>query len=167
MIRTNQIAPRARFPRCMIVAGAVALVFCVPLAQDTWGALFQLIDDNSIVDGDTSNIFDPQTVTNWQVDGVDQLFQQGFWYRVGGGPEIKVSTLPIALEGTTDTNFDLFDDTLFVQYGGPGFDLEIRLTLDGGVAGSGSSDMGEQISIFALSNEAIIHNKIPHLRHFI
>jgi PEP-CTERM motif len=133
--------------RLLVLTGITSLVTGLALAPTARAVPFQLIDGNSVVGGDTMNTFDPQTVTSWVVDGVDQLYQQGFWYRVGATQESKVSTLPVLLEGTTDTNFDLLDDTLFVRYGGAGFDLEVRLTLDGGAVGSGASDLGEQISI--------------------
>ena len=90
--------------------------------------------------------------SNWTVDGVDQIFQQAFWYRVGnGGPEQSLHSLPILVEGTTDTNFDNDDDTLFVRYAGAGFNVEVRYTLDGGSTGSGASDMAEQITFSSTS----------------
>jgi hypothetical protein len=106
--------------------------------------LFSLVDDNSTAQIDTGS---QAGVNAWTVDGISQVFNQWFWYRVGGGPEASIDTLVIDLEGTTDTNFDGDDDTLFVRYLGVGFEIESRFTLDGGLPGSDASDMGEQISI--------------------
>jgi hypothetical protein len=113
-------------------------------ARSSCAGVFTLVDENSSVDFNTNS---QANATNWLVDGQDQLFQQGFWYRIGNAAEQSLDTLPIGLEGTTDTNFDLAHDTLFVRYNGAGFRIEIRYTLDGGALGSGASDMGEQISV--------------------
>jgi hypothetical protein len=81
------------------------------------------------------------------VDVPDVLAQQAFWYRVGNVAEQSLHTLPIAVQGISDSNFDGNPDTLFVRYNGAGFQADTHYTLDGGTAGSGSSDMSEQISI--------------------
>jgi hypothetical protein len=60
--------------------------------------------------------------------------------------------LPIAVQGTSDSNFDGNPDTLFVRYNGAGFRTDVRYVLDGGAPGSGTSDMGEQISITNVSD---------------
>ncbi|HEX5471037.1 MAG TPA: PEP-CTERM sorting domain-containing protein, partial [Lacipirellulaceae bacterium] len=107
-------------------------------------ALFTLNDNNSLAQFDSgtqANNF------NWFVDGNDVLAQQAFWFRVGDVPEQSVHTLPIAIQGTSDSNFDGNPDTLFVRYNGAGFRIDTRYVLDGGMPGSGASDMGEQISI--------------------
>jgi hypothetical protein len=129
-----------------------AIVFCGVAslaAQRSNAALLTLIDDNSSADFDTAT---PANNYNWFVDGADRLAQQAFWYRIGpAGPEFSVHTLPIGVQGTTDANFDGNPDTLFVRYNGAGFRVETRYTLDGGVPGSGNSDMGEQINIINLT----------------
>ncbi len=126
---------------CGLVIGGLA----GPLAQRSVAALFTLIDDNSSADFNTassSNNF------SWTVDGVNQLFEQSFWYRIGNVAEQSVHLLPITLQGTTDTNFDALPDTLFVRYNnGAGLQIETSYKLDGGLPASGSSDLAEQISI--------------------
>src|SRR5678816_4783034 len=108
-------------------------------------ALLTLIDNNSSADFDTAT---PSNNYNWFVDNTDMLAQQAFWYRIGGaGPEFSVHTLPIGVQGTTDTNFDGNPDTLFVRYNGAGFRVETTYTLRGGAPGSKASDMGELIAI--------------------
>jgi hypothetical protein len=105
----------------------------------------------TLTDGNSSTLFETDSEgnqVNWLVDGEDQVFVQGFWYRVGSsGGESAVSTLPHPVEGVTDTNFDGNADTLFVRYNGGGFNIETRYSLDGGTPGSRASDLGEQIAI--------------------
>jgi len=107
------------------------------------GAFFTLVDENSSASFDTTgaNNYD------WSVDGQDQLQQQAFWFRVGNAAEQTLTSLPIAVQGASDTDFNGDLDTLFVRYTGTGFRTEVRYTLDGGVAGSGVSNLSEQISI--------------------
>jgi len=119
------------------------------LVESSRAALFNLVDNNSLAQFDTAN-----QVNNfsWFVDGNNQLASEAFWFRIGNvGGEQSVHTLPIGVQGTTDGNFDGNPDTLFVRYLGAGFKIETKYTLAGGTPGSGSSDMGEQISIVNLS----------------
>ncbi len=126
----------------------VCSVFLVGLtAQRSSAGLFTLVNENSSAKFDTA---DPDNNYNWTVDGVGQLYQQAFWFRVGSsGPEQSVHLLPIDIEGSTDTNFDGDPDSLFVRYLDPnnGFKIETRYALSGGTNGSGASGMSEQISI--------------------
>ena len=69
---------------------------------------------------------------NWFVDGTDQFAQEAFWFRVGNVPEQSVHTLPIAVQGTTDGNFDGNADTLFVRHTGAGFRIDLKYSLAGG-----------------------------------
>jgi hypothetical protein len=115
-------------------------------AQHSVAALFTLADDNSAA------LFDTQNQANnfsWTVDGINQLSQQAFWFRTGDDAEQSVHTLPVGVQGVSDSNFDGNNDTLFVRYvdGFDRFRIETRYTLDGGAPGSGASDLAEQISI--------------------
>jgi hypothetical protein len=121
--------------------------------QQSVAALLSLIDDNSSADFDTAT---PSNNYNWFVDNTDLLAQQAFWYRIGNaGPEQSVHTLPIGVQGTSDVNFDGNPDTLFVRYNGAGFRIETRYSLDGGLPGSRTSDLGEQISIINLTTSPL------------
>jgi hypothetical protein len=120
----------------------VGLAACA--VQNCSAALLTLTDDNSVAQFDTAT---PANNFNWFVDGNDFLAQQAFWFRIGNVPEQSVHTLPIGVQGTSDSNFDGNPDTLFVRYNGAGFHIDTRYVLDGGMPGSGASDMGEQISI--------------------
>ncbi len=130
-----------RFVLCGVLAFAL-LAVCAP--TQSRAALFTLTDDNSVADFDTSS---QSGAYSWLVDGVQQLYQQWFWFRVGNNPEASIDSLPIGVQGSTDTNFDGFDDTLFTRYDSAGFTIQIRYGLDGGTLGSNASDLSEQISI--------------------
>ena len=133
-----------------LLCGLVLAGLAGPFAQHSTAALLTLIDNNSSADFDTAT---PSNNYNWFVDGTDLLAQQAFWYRIGAaGPEFPLHTLPIGVQGTTDTNFDGNPDTLFVRYNGAGFRAETTYVLRGGTPGSGRSDMGEQITITNLQS---------------
>jgi hypothetical protein len=141
----------ARFVRIFSYALALLALSGI-LAEPSSAGLFTLVDGNSSADFDTNASFNAY---NWNVDGVDQLFEQSFWYRIGNSSEAPVHSLPVTTEGTTDTNFDGAHDTLFVRYGGQGFDIEIRYVLDGGLPFSGAADMGEQVSVSNLTDSPL------------
>jgi hypothetical protein len=140
----------ARDLRALIpfTAGAAWLFAAAPA-----GAVpFTLTDQNSTVSGDTAT----SGATNWTVDGTDQLFQEWFWYRVGSSTdELPVAGLPISFQMVSDANLNPGDDTLVVTYQGTGFDIDISLSLDGGSAGSGVSDLAEQITITNTSGSVL------------
>ena len=113
----------------------------------------------TLIDGNSEATIDFESsdgMSSWIVDGVDHLFQQWFWYRIGDiGGEASIDTLDVGRYGTTDTNFDQDDDTLFVEYLGDGFSIEVRFGLDGGAIGSGGSDVTEQITITNTGQSAL------------
>lgn len=140
MRRVSGMSAAVRGLSCMAIVGW----FWGSGVQSASAAIFTLTDDNSVSQFDTAN---PAGNFNWFVDGTDRLSQQAFWYRIGNVAEQSAHLLPIGVQGTTDSNFDGNPDTLFVRYNGPGFQLDIRYTLDGGALLSNASDMAEQISI--------------------
>lgn len=104
----------------------------------------------SIMDGNSSSVVDTGlgAMTNWTVDGVNQLNQQSFWFRVGaGGGEAALGSLPLGVVSMSDTNGNGLADTLYLPYAAGNFKVEVTYTLTGGSAGSGTSDMGESIKI--------------------
>jgi hypothetical protein len=106
----------------------------------------------NLVNGNSSVTINPTSdtlMTGWTVDGLTQLAQQGFWWRVGStGGESSISTLPVV-------NQTLSGSTLTVKYSNGQFSVETIYTLLGGSAGSGNSDIGEQIKIENLSGSAL------------
>ena len=112
-----------------------------------------LVDDNSTVKVDVDS---QAGMFEWSVDGVSNLFQQWFWYRVGAtGAEISLDTLTRDISLTIDTNGDGGDNNLYARYLGSGFKIEINYSLDGGVVGGRSSQIGETIKITNTSTQTL------------
>jgi hypothetical protein len=103
------------------------------------GATVTLTDGNSVTHFDTGSQLGQY---DWTVDGVNQLAQQWFWYRIGGVAEHSVDTLqPGAVPVQSDpASFN-------VTYTGAQLQIKTTYTLTGGTLGSGTSDLAETIKI--------------------
>jgi hypothetical protein len=132
------------------------LVFLVALCiPNSWATIFNLSDDNSTATIDTESSLGMDT---WTVDGIDHLYEQWFYYRVGdAGPENSVSALSITFENAFNTNADPDLDTLSVTYEAVdgSFNIEISFILRGGSPGSNSSDVTEVIDINNTSGSSL------------
>ena len=86
---------------------------------------------------------------NWTVGGVDQLFQQWFWYRLGAtGGESSINTISSATVNQTTRIADItYANTLLT--------VQITYTLTGGTTGSGTSDLAETIRIINNSSTSL------------
>lgn len=106
--------------------------------------------DHTLTDNNSSVLVsDPEQrgMRNWQVDGVNQLYQQWFWYRIGNsGPEQSIETIPILSEIQANPN------TLVTTYANSQLSIQASYTLLGGVIGSGSSEIVEQLRIVNLGS---------------
>mgnify|MGYP002279792125 CR=1 FL=1 len=131
-----------------VLSGAV-LIAAVPLAHAT---VYTLQDLNSTLTTDSST-----GITSWTVDGVNQLYQQWFWGRIGpsGGESSLGSALNFLHGSATDTNFviDPHKDTLSLAYGdadltNSSFLVTLKLSLLGGGTGSKLSDLGTQGAMY-------------------
>ena len=112
-----------------------------------------LEDGNSMAAIDTASDFG---MYYWLVDGVKQLKQQWFWYRVGSDtPQSAINTLPNASYAVSDTNGDGKNDVANLKYSNDAFEIVVKYSLNGSPAGSLQSDMGEQIQINNRSGRAI------------
>ena len=134
-------------PRVLLNAAMLFLV--VGLVTPADAATFTLSDLNSsaqIDDASQSGMF------NWTVNGVNQLSQQWFWFRLGSsGGQSSIDTLPLLAATASDTNGNGQPDTLFLSYGSTtGLQIDVRYTLRG--TASSGSDMQEQINITNNSN---------------
>ena len=117
--------------------------------QTATAGIFPLDDRNSNVQIDTENDLG---MFSWTVDGVEQIFQQWIWYRIGnGGPELPIDTL--VHDDNVDTmvsngDFDLGNERLIARYFGPNqqFEIQVDYVLTGGIANSGTSDVAEIVS---------------------
>jgi hypothetical protein len=123
-----------------VVLGSAALAIASPIV---------IVDGNSTVRVDTSS---DVGMFSWEVDGVQHIARQWFWYRVGDtGPEYAVNTLGAPIINLTDGDADGSADTLYMKYTGSGLRIEITYVLTGGAAGSMVSDIIENIRVTNIS----------------
>jgi hypothetical protein len=120
--------------------GIVLLITLISLAvaRSAAAVVVTLTDLNSIAE------FMPDTQNgqfNWRVDGVDQLAQQWFWYRIGNNPEQSIDTIsaPAIVQSTAST----FSST----YTNAALQVKTTYSLFGGNLGSGNSDLSEAIRV--------------------
>jgi hypothetical protein len=110
----------------------------------TQGTSITLTDENSTV------VIDPMSQAGaslWRIDGVDQLFQQWFWYRTGSNPEASIDTLNLDSAIASDSDLNGQNDHLVLNYSGNGFTIRVDYQLTGGAAGSHTADLTENIRI--------------------
>lgn len=142
--------------RASLAVFAVALGMVVSSAS---AAVFTLEDQNSSAIFDMAG--DGQIV--WVVDGVDQLFEQSFWWRVGSaGAEAPVTGLDVIGSLASDSNpwSDSRVDVLGTLYRDPAqrFEIELSYKLRGGLPGTKTSDLAETIVIRNLSATSLAFN---------
>ncbi len=111
-----------------------------------WATTVTLTDHNSSLVVDLSS---QAGAYAWSVDGVSQLYQQWFWYRVGDVAQQPISNL--TLSGYSQP----FPAVVTANYAGEGFDLTVRYILLGGSEGSGTADIAEQIRISNTTGSAL------------
>jgi hypothetical protein len=120
------------------------------LAFGSQAQIFTLADGNSVAG---LNIGSSAGMYSWNVDGVNQLAQQWFWYRVGAtGPESSIDR-GMGLQSSTLTA----PNQLTATYGSATNPLSLRIsyTLTGGTAGSGASDMQEALTLVNHGNTTL------------
>lgn len=143
--------------RCSVAAIA-ALAAGWFLSAAAQAAPVTLAEGNSSVSLDTQL---QSGLSNWTIDGTNQLSQMWFWYRVGAtGPETSIDALTPAPAGllALDTNFEAGLDTMIAKYTDPQFELTLRVTLSPGSPGTGDSNLVEQVSIKNISGAPLPFN---------
>lgn len=131
-----------------LYVAALALVAAASAAQ---AQISEIWDGNSYVRINTGESGHRIGMDRWQVDGVNHLYNQWFWFRVGEtGPEQRINSLPEVGRAVADTNpfVDPRPDTFNIRYGSLStFTTDIRFSVAGGANGSGASDILESITI--------------------
>lgn len=138
------------------MAGAAGLAAVLSLTTPALASTYTLEDANSTaVWNDGSNGSTAQFT--WTVDGVDQVFDQDFFFRIGDtDAEARVGTLDIDFAGVSNTNSDAGDDVLTFEFSSSaGLHIDISYKLRGGIGGSGVSDLAETITITNLTGASI------------
>lgn len=121
-------------------------------------ATFTLKDGNSVADFNLGAGSDeqPSGLYNWFVEGLDQIFQESFFYRIGNsGPEFPVEELTLGNAVATDTNGDGENDNLFARFVHEQFFLDLSWRLLGGPIGSGTADIAETVAITNRTNSTL------------
>jgi hypothetical protein len=124
-----------------VTAIALAIVAAV-----TFGAARAEAANLTVSDGNSSFTVDDASAAGmhtWIVDGVDQMFQQWFWYRIGSvGGEHSIDDLSAAVSTVSE---DL--NVVRIVYSSGGLTIRTQYTLQGGANGSQQSDIAESITI--------------------
>jgi hypothetical protein len=106
-----------------------------------------------ITDGNSTASIDLSSaglgMDGWTVNGMNQLYEQSFWYRVDSGSVQRVNTLTLASSSMPGPN------ELKATYTGSGFKIDLDWTLYGAAPGFEQSDIGEAIRITNTSSTAL------------
>jgi hypothetical protein len=121
---------------CFVLA--LTALFVQPQAQAT---VASLTDQNSSI---SLNLTSSAGMTAWNVDSVNQVNQQWFWYRIGpGGPQSDLSVLDPTPYVTT-----LGTKQLTALYTNASYGVQLTYTLTGQSAGSGRSGLTESVRAY-------------------
>ncbi len=132
-------AMRVRF--IAVQASIIALLSLNAIAQD-----ITLVNKNSSFSVNT-NV--GGGIVDWTVDGVDYLKNQWFYYRVGGGPESPIQTIDSTPTVAT-TSLSSFA-RINLTYANASYSVFTSLRLTGNTAGSGKSQLNEDVTVQNLS----------------
>jgi hypothetical protein len=96
----------------------------------------------------------PYGVYYWDVEGIEHIRRQWFWYRIGSNPEANVAGVPhFTAPAINDTTGEGYDDQLVAVYQDPvGLRIRIILTLRGSGAGSYEAWVVENITLQNLTS---------------
>jgi len=128
------------------VFGTYPAILATALTIGTSARAATLSDKNSLIN---LNLNSSAGMTDWFVDGGDQLNQQWVWFRVGSGPQFDISTLGAPTITTLGTK------QLTALYANSQYGVQISYTLSGGSAGTGTSRLTEQINFFNYTASSI------------
>lgn len=141
----------------LITAMAVGATLAA-LAGSAHATIWNIADKNSTAQIDSNAIGGIAPGMNrWEVDNLNHLYSQWFWYRTPTDTqEYRINNLPILFENVFNTNSDPRPDTFTANYGKVNeLEIEVSFKISGGTAGSGRSDIAEQISIMNHGSTAL------------
>jgi hypothetical protein len=133
-----------------VVTAVLLLLGAIPQSQ---AATITLIDRNSTVQ------IDPDSSSgnfNWLVEGVDHMARQWFWYRIGTtGPESPINALSAATVNVGNFDADAGNELANISYSAGGLTITVGYTLTGGLPGSFTSLIAEEITVDNQTGAAI------------
>lgn len=128
------------------------VVFSVCLMSVALGVFEARAQTYGITNGNSFALINANSqagMNNWTVDGVNQLYQQWFWYRIGShGGENSIDTL--GAPSVTSAGPGLLSTT----YANSRLSVEVDYALHGGSDGSGTADMNERITLRNVSTSS-------------
>lgn len=115
---------------------------------------YNLHQNNSTADIDVAS--GPGGMLNWYVDGVNQLYQSWFYYRVGSsGPEYPIENLDSTPTINSYVNIPGLS-RLTVTYADANYSINTLYLLTGQAAGSGKSTINETITVTNASTSGTV-----------
>src|SRR6202007_888602 len=88
----------------------------------------------------------PTGLYSWTVNGVEQVKQQWYWFRVGAaGGETSIDTLPSRVVGPPPV---VSADTASLEYQGAGFRVRVNYSLVAGGSPASASDLTHDVHVF-------------------
>jgi hypothetical protein len=137
-----------------LVTAAFAVAIIGAAAQSSEAATITLQDRNSLVRIETDS---SAGMYDWEVNGVDHLFQQWFWYRytngtqndvLTGSDEHSIDELWLAqVNGPDDDDFDAGDEQVTIRHEDGSLQVDISYTLQGQNFPSNHAIIGEEITL--------------------
>jgi hypothetical protein len=97
-------------------------------------------------------------VTQWTMDGVNQLNLQSFYYSVGSGPAASIYTIGLPSAPTITTNLSKTTVTLNTTYADPTISVGTQFQIQSAPVGTGKATLAQTFTIENLSPTAqILH----------
>jgi hypothetical protein len=118
---------------------AIMLAAFLP-SPESQAQVVTLADGNSTA---TVNVNSSAGMSAWTVNGINNLNQQWFWFRVGSGAQAPINTISTASYTQSAAN------VLNTTYANSSYGVQINYNLTGG--GVGAADIGEGITIYNFS----------------
>jgi len=117
----------------------IAFALMVLGVGSAWATTITLTDLNSVAQINTGS---QAGMYSWTVDGISNLYQQWFWYRVGNtSGQYSIDTIGTPTISNPDPNY------ASITYTANNFKITVTYTLLGGSLNSGWSDIAETIRI--------------------
>ena len=125
--------------------GALFAFLFAGFAIQSGAQVYTLTNHDSVAKFDVAS--GPGSMFNWTVDGVNQLNQSWFYYRVGSsGPEYPIENI----NGTPTINSYVNIPTLsrlHITYANSSLSVETLYILNGNSAGSGKANLSETVTV--------------------